>query len=218
MTNGVQDMKIIGASVRDTADGREITVTGLVAKTDALDGTEAEQLMSLLGEMDTDEPQEPAPAPTPGRRSRGAAGAATSQEPAPASAATQPSEPASGRRRHGAQSTEEAPANPTPEAPRRRRGSEGAAAASAAGTAPQAAPTAEAPRRRRTGNAAPAEEVSDADLVKAASEAAEEITPALVMQILAEDFNGAKLVTDLHGADRRKFLDTLKAEVEAQAD
>ena len=71
-------------------------------------------------------------------------------------------------------------------------------------------------RRRRRGKAAPAEEapaeevsdeISDADVSRAASQAAEVITPQEVTAVL-ESF-GVASVGELDQAQRREFLDTL---------
>ena len=59
-------------------------------------------------------------------------------------------------------------------------------------------------------------EITDADLAKAASIAAEAITPAKVMAVL-EQF-GVGDVSQLKGEDRREFLDLLDEEVEAEID
>ena len=67
---------------------------------------------------------------------------------------------------------------------------------------------------RRSRRAAPAEDgISDADLTKAASQAAAKITPKVVMQILKEDY-GVTTTNDVPKDKRQEFLDTLKYEME----
>lgn len=106
------------------------------------------------------------------------------------------------RARAEAPSPSEAPASVAgaPE-PRRRRMVE----------APAPAPV-EAPVRRRRGADVAEQGISDADIVKAASNAAAKLTPAVVMQILKEDF-GVEQASDLPADARQKFLDTLKFEM-----
>ena len=58
------------------------------------------------------------------------------------------------------------------------------------------------------------DEITDADLAKAASIAAEAITPAKVMATL-EQF-GVGDVSQLKGEDRREFLDLLDEEIDAE--
>ena len=66
-------------------------------------------------------------------------------------------------------------------------------------------------RRRRT---TPVEEgISDADVTKAASQAAAKITPKIVMDILKEDF-GVGSANELPQAKRQAFLDELKYQME----
>ena len=68
-------------------------------------------------------------------------------------------------------------------------------------------------RRRRSASPAPvSDEITDADLVKAASTAAQKLTPGLVMQILQEDHSVSE-VNKIPQGQRRKFLDTLKEEM-----
>lgn len=75
-------------------------------------------------------------------------------------------------------------------------------------------PAAEEQPVRRSRRAAPAEEgISDADLTKAASQAAAKITPKLVMQILKEDY-GVTTTNDVPKDKRQEFLDTLKFEMD----
>ena len=58
------------------------------------------------------------------------------------------------------------------------------------------------------------DKITDADLAKAASIAAEAITPALVMAFLEQ--LGVGDVSELKGDERREFLDLLDEEVEAE--
>jgi hypothetical protein len=73
-------------------------------------------------------------------------------------------------------------------------------------------PKPEEPSRRRRGAADDKPSITDADLTKAASEAAAELTPGVVKAIMKEDF-GVEDVKDLKGADRQKFLDALEKEM-----
>lgn len=137
--------------------------------------------------------------------------------------------------RRGRRSAEpaEAPAEPeVPQTTRRRRAGADAASsttepASDAGASggrrarrsaePEPAPAApaedEAPRRRRrTEEPKAAGTITDADLTKAASQAGEQISPKLVMQIIREDY-GVETVNEIPQDKRREFLDTLKFEM-----
>ena len=87
---------------------------------------------------------------------------------------------------------------------RRRRGAEPAAPAA------EEVKAEEPVRRRRT--APGVEGISDAEVAKAASQAAAKITPAVVMQILKED-HGVTTANEIPQDQRQKFLDTLKAEM-----
>lgn len=143
----------------------------------------------------TDVPVPTEETPTRTRRSRADAGAASSStEPASDAGASD------GRRRRRTSEPEPAPAAEEP-ARRSRRSVE-----------PEPTPPAaeEPVRRRRT---APAVEgISDAEVAKAASQAAAKITPAVVMQILKED-HGVTTANEIPQDERQKFLDTLKAEM-----
>lgn len=159
-----------------------------------------------------------------------AAPAASPSGGASVAVAEQPAPPTASRSRRG-NPLEAAPAAqaPLPQAvadpvSRRRRAAPPAAAAQPSpASAPSPAgvgnPASGTSRRRQAPASAPqtqlvvAGELSDADLSKAASEAARVLTPKVVMGILA-DF-GVKGTQDLKGADRRKFVDTLKAKAGA---
>lgn len=135
--------------------------------------------------------------PTRTRRSRADAGAASST--------TEPASDAGvsdGRRLRRTSAPEPAPAAAEEAAPRRSRRSAEPAAEEVKAEEPV--------RRRRT---APAVEgISDAEVAKAASQAAQKLTPALVMQIMKED-HGVTLANEIPQDQRQKFLDTLKAEM-----
>lgn len=75
-----------------------------------------------------------------------------------------------------------------------------------------AAPATEEPRRRRRTEEPKADTITDADLTKAASQAGEQISPKLVMQIIREDY-GVETVNEIPQDKRREFLDTLKFEM-----
>lgn len=92
---------------------------------------------------------------------------------------------------------------------RRRRASE----SEDAGEDEGAAATTGRSRRRSAGSAAKKDEITDEDLAKACSEAARELTPAVVKEILKEDF-GVSAAKDVPQDQRRKLLDTLKEEME----
>ena len=133
--------------------------------------------------------------PTRTRRSRADAGAASSStEPASDAGASD------GRRRRRTSEPEPAPAAEEP-ARRSRRSAE-----------PEPTPPAaeEPVRRRRTTPVV--EGISDAEVAKAASQAAAKITPAVVMQILKEDYN-VTTANEVPQDKRQEFLDTLKAEM-----
>lgn len=156
----------------------------------AFQATGVEQENKNLGETATGE------TPTRTRRSRADAGAASSTtEPASDAGASD------GRRRRRTSEPEPAPAAEEP-ARRSRRSVESDKAEEVKAEEPV--------RRRRT---APAVEgISDAEVAKAASQAAQKLTPALVMQIMKED-HGVTLANDIPQDQRQKFLDTLKAEM-----
>lgn len=146
--------------------------------------------------------EEPAPAeeaPTTTRRRRAGADAGSSSTEPASDAGASAGRP---RRSRSAEPAEEAPAEEP--VSRRRRSVE-----------PEPASVEEQPVRRSR-RAAPAEEgISDADVSKAASQAAAKITPALVMLILKEDY-GVTTANDVPKDKRQEFLDTLKAEMDAK--
>lgn len=145
-------------------------------------------------------------APAGARRRRGA----TEQQadaPAPTAAQGEPGEP-SGRRRRGsaAASTETAAAGaeagaetPSPEGARRRR------------REPEPAPEPVKAPEPTNG------EVSDADLVKAASSAATILTPNVVKEVIAlfqkADGSPCVMANDIQAHERMDFLASLKAEI-----
>lgn len=77
----------------------------------------------------------------------------------------------------------------------------------------EAEPEAEEKPKRRSRKKADADEISDIDLTKAASDAAEVLTPAGVMEILEQFAVGSVNELDRQ-VDRRKFLNLLKAAIE----
>jgi len=169
-----------------------------------LDDEDAALLKSLqriLGALKAEsggaeEPAEETPTTTRRRRA-GADAGSSSTEPA-SDAGASAGRP---RRSRSAEPAEEAPAEEAPVS-RRRRSAE-----------PEPTPPAEEPVRRSR-RAAPAEDgISDADLTKAASQAAAKITPKVVMQILKEDY-GVTTTNDVPKDKRQEFLDTLKYEME----
>ena len=143
-----------------------------------------------------------------------------------------PSTEGNGRRRRGtasteAAATEEAASEPQTNGRRRRSTAEAASNDAPAAQSPASdASTSTEPtgRRRRSGTTAEAEpekkkEITDADLSKAASEAARTITPAKVTEILegfddkSDDRYCCGTVADLKPEDRQNFLDALTAAI-----
>lgn len=137
--------------------------------------------------------------PTRTRRSRADAGAASSTtEPASDAGASD------GRRRRRTSDPDETAVAAVVDGASSRRSRRSAEPAA------EEAKAEEPVRRRRT---APAVEgISDAEVAKAASQAAAKITPAVVMQILKEDYN-VTTANEVPQDKRQKFLDTLKAEM-----
>lgn len=130
--------------------------------------------------------------------------------------------PTTRRRRGGSEPTAEATQSTTAAespTPRRRRGASAADAAPVSQPIPSLSTDAGAasePRRRRRGSTEPQVPagISDEDLLKACTAAAEYITPAVVKQIMEEDHK----VTDVKKIpqdEREAFLGALDDEVEA---
>ena len=76
------------------------------------------------------------------------------------------------------------------------------------------APAEEKPARRRR-SAKKDDGIKDADLVKACSEAASQIGPDLVAEILEDDYKVTE-VSELNQDQRKEFLETLRKEIEAE--
>jgi hypothetical protein len=150
------------------------------------------------------------------RRATGATAPATSPATADASANAAPAS-TEGRRRRTATEATEAAANPPAETGRRRRAGAGASAdAAPSGTATASgATTAEPTRRRRAGAAAAPAQITDADVSRACSEVGREFGPALVMEILRDEF-GVTMANEVPQDQRQRLLDELAAEVKAQ--
>ena len=111
--------------------------------------------------------------------------------------------PAGRRRGKKAEAEAEAPAEEKPA--RRRRGKAAEEAE---------APAEEKPARRRR-SAKKDDGIKDADLVKACSEAASQIGPDLVAEILEDDYKVTE-VSELNQDQRKEFLETLRKEIEAE--
>lgn len=201
------DADQIGASI--SAAVQSFRETALAAVTNTERPTERTTGRSRRGQSAqsaeaTTGSSEPAPAtsetsassaePTTTRRRRGSS---TSAQPAEPAQQDTPDENPTGRRRRGAaqpagaETTNDASAPP----PARRRGpanaeaKPGASATSAATTSPSD------------------DKITDADLSKACSEAAEEIGPKEVLAIIAK--HGAGKANEIEAKDRRNFLDAL---------
>ena len=114
-----------------------------------------------------------------------------------------PAEEKPAGRRRGKKAEAEAPAEEKPA--RRRRGKAAEEAE---------APAEEKPARRRR-SAKKDDGITDADLVKACSEAASQIGPDLVAEILGDDYKATE-VSELNQDQRKEFLETLRAEIEAE--
>jgi hypothetical protein len=108
-----------------------------------------------------------------------------------------------GRKKRGAAKTEEEAPKAEEEAPKTGRKKRGAAKTE------EEAPKAVV-RNRRTKKAD--EGITDADLAKAASEAAAAVTPEIVQEIMRDD-HGVENVSDIPQEERQKFLDTLVEEM-----
>ena len=230
-------MKITSISVHDEGQPniRRLHISAEMQSNERLEPDDIARLENVLREFGesqgpckaTDTPPE---SPTEGRRSRRSSPAAASGETAAASsAASEPSEnPTEGRRRRrGAEaapsaSETSAPATATPAEPtsgsvrRRRAAIEEAAAAPAAspteGRRRRSASATDTPSSNATGSATSPSEITDADLSKAASEGARNLTPKRVEKIL-EEFKVAKL-QDLRDGQRRRFIEIIAAEIE----
>lgn len=145
--------------------------------------------------------------PTTTRRRRaGADAGSSSTEPASDAGASD-----GRRRRRTSEPAEETTAVPTSAAGSSRRARVSAEAPSGPTNGGASSASSDEPvRRRRTASAV--EGISDAEVAKAASQAAAKITPAVVMQILKEDYN-VTTANEVPQDKRQKFLDTLKAEM-----
>lgn len=204
-------MKIMGIHVFLSDDGRRgFSVNGSLDGREEIDPNDIARILDLMGELE----------------GGGTAG------PQSVKAQTVPAEEGNGRRRRGTASTEAAAteeAAPEPQTNGRKRRSTAEAASNDAPAEPSPASDASTSteptgRRRRNGTTAEAEpekkkEITDADLSKAASEAARSITPAKVTEILegfddkSDDRYCCGTVADLKPEDRQKFLDALTAAI-----
>ncbi|HZX69784.1 MAG TPA: hypothetical protein VFE77_03115 [Rhodanobacter sp.] len=125
---------------------------------------------------------------------------------------------------------EAAPVDPTPPTTRHRNASTVAsvplveAPAAAGATEPSPAPSAVSTSRRRApatsaetpsiaATASPSEEITDADLAKAASAGARALTPRVVTELVAKF--GVKTVGEMKGVQRRDFIDEVRRMIEA---
>lgn len=186
-------MKINGLVIQTALDGsREIAVQARLENNEQLEAGDMDRLLGLLAEVGGaihgTEAGEGRRGTTPGRRSV--------KEPVNNPPADTPPQTSGRGRRASTTATADKPA-PAPSEP--------------ASTGEEAKPV-----RRRVAGAPPAEPagVSDADLIKACTEAAGIIGKDLVMAILKED-HGVDTVNLIKGDDdRKKFIATLREQVE----
>ena len=170
-------MKLTGISVNRVEDGYVVQISGFVAANEELDEGDIALLFSAVKEVASKEAT-PVP-PTEGRRLRGSA---TST-----SAVAEPS----------VSTTAAASADTPVTTSRRPRGG--------SATATTVPPENSRRNRSQTTTAASHDAtVSDADLMKAASNAAAIITTAAVKQIISS--YGVAAVNELKGADRNAFI------------
>lgn len=202
---------------RNDDGSTDVRVTFKVPRAKRLDASVVDSILSVLdgGEDEPVTTAENTPAETTqGRRSR----RSTTEAPAEAN-------PTQGRRgRRGAAPAGEVPgapeANPT-QGRRSRCGASNAAdaghstEAATASTAATTSPSEPAPAPARRRRQQPEQTgISDADLSKAASQAAEIISPETVMEILGEF--GVTEVNKIAQELRQEFLDILNSEIEKQ--
>jgi hypothetical protein len=202
-------MKITGFSVVGRDDGREVTISFLVANNEELEDSDILRAYGVAcevgapngsGSRDPKEPAEPAQAPAAtassgGRRGRNYAPVADA-----ASSSTAAS-PSSGGRRRG---TSDPSSTPTPATSAGSRRSASPGAETSGGSAAGASPTA----------------INDADLSKACSHAALALGPDGVKSVLSR-FK-VQISNQLGAQDRHAFLaalteETAKVDAQAQA-
>lgn len=196
-------MKITGITLDQMPDGsREVGIRATLENGEQLEAGDVDRLLDLLSEAagasdapSHDAPARPTePAETNGRR-RGAASDAEANGSAPQAPPASSATDASPRRRRGAGTNEK---------------TETASASTAEQTV---SPSDEGGRRRRRAVAEPeVPTISDGDLSKAASAAADKLTPKIVQQIIKEDF-GADKVNEIPQEKRQFFLDVLHFEM-----
>jgi hypothetical protein len=223
-------MEIVELSTRRVEGGREITVTGYLAGREELTGPDLVELERLIrelgGHVGREDKGETPTENLRGSRRRGAAEAEQAGEPeAPAGT--------SGRRRRGAEPAEAEPASPATGRSRARRGAESPAAEPSAASTDGAsgtsrrrrepAPAEEAPAEGRRRRPAPTEEakvLTEADLVKATTDAhsklhkavgkkGEDLIADLIYQFDDKGGNPCEKVASIVEADRQKYLDDL---------
>lgn len=231
-------MKIKAIQVVSLDDGNEITVTFKLDQREEYEDADVQHVLDVVrecqGSRDTnvcDENGDPVAerGPQEGRRRRGAADPTRAAEPVEADAGTDASDPApAGTRRRRAQSAgaSEVPAAPEENASTTTSHSEGGRRRRGAAdpTSTQSdAPSTDAPRRRsRSLGEAPASEpnsggaasikLTDADLSKAASQAALVLGPEGVKSVLSEF--GVKKLNELDEKQRQSFFNALKEDLE----
>lgn len=225
-------MKITSVSVSHVEGGLSASVTAFFPTGTEIEADDVAKLTAILSGdvVITDNAKAGAAAlhdaaPTGGRRRRGAA-SAPAAEAQPSVASTPSADTASGgRRRRGASPTAasaESTTAPTVTEPAvtTSRGRRRASSAAADTTSPEATvSTAETTspssgRRQRSAPVATDKGLTDLDLRKAASDAAQQgVSPAVIIEILANDF-GVVRVDDLAPDKRQAFLDELNFQVE----
>lgn len=206
-------MKLVHIGVEDVGNVRRISLTVETHKSDV--ELSANQILSVCQALEgglgndgaatrTKKDETTASTASRSRRGRGKAKETETDEPSGSN------EPSSGRRsRRGAKQQEPAEAGEgTAKSSRRRRGGESAAASSESKVGSTR-------RSRRTTKEDKG--ISDADLAKAASEAAAVIGPDVVTQILDED-HGVETVNELPQDQRKKFTATLLKEIKLEKD